>query len=75
LNRQSKMFGHLVMIDDSTRPHADRGRRLGRARRPGHTRGQRLQFDLRGRQQLLALLPTLLGQLGVRARKIISVTL
>ena len=27
-NRQNKMFGHLVMVDDLARPHADRGRRL-----------------------------------------------
>ena len=64
-DRQSKMFGHLVMVDDFARPHADRGRRLGRARRPRHAGGQRPQLGLRGRQQLLARVPALLGQLGL----------
>ena len=66
-DRQGEMFGHLVMVDDLARPHADRGRRLGSARRRATLRGQRLQFGLRGREQVLALLASLLGQLGVVA--------
>ena len=32
-DRQGEMLGHLVMIDDLARPHADLGRRLGPVRR------------------------------------------
>ena len=39
----------------------------GRPAGPCHARGQFLQFGLRGREQLLALVPALLGQLGVVA--------
>ena len=56
------MLRHLVMVDDLARPHADLGRRLGLVRRPLHARGQRLQFGLRGGEEVLTLLSPLLGQ-------------
>jgi hypothetical protein len=66
-NRQGEVFGDLVVIDDLARPHADLGRRLRSIRRPGHAHRQCIQFGPRGGEQLLALVPTLLGQLRVVA--------
>ena len=66
-DRQGEMFGHLGMVDDLACSHGNLGCYFARTTWACHAPGQRLQLGLRGRKQLLALMPTLLSQLGVVA--------